>query len=204
MKRAASFPLVSPPRRAMPTQQQQQQHDDDRQTRTATALFEALPIILTSGYLYSFECMQAAPTCKNWTRVWNEVGRHLPENSKVKVFLSIGGRPNFIKRNGLEDVLQSPQFARQVYDKVSKLNSIIVPSHFVWGSEIRFVDVFCWDYQGGVKIEYSKTLRRGTSALHRIVPAKVHLEVELDKKLRLRGVVLPDCQDAYDGTPFWP
>lgn len=208
MKRAASSPL-SP-------QRQQERHDRAfpptplaTEPLATTPLLQVLPLVLSSGYLYSHECIQAASTCKNWFRVWDEVGERLPFDSQVQVFFKTGGRPNLPKK--YKGALRTPQFVRQVFDKVNELKLMAETDDEtarnnlrqnlpVWGSGIRFVYVFCGN--SGVSIEYSKTDRIRQNSIFKHYPGEIVLAVKLDEELKLRGGV--ETLDDYDGTPLWP
>lgn len=177
----------------------------------ATPLLQALPSVLTSGFLHQHGCITSSSTCKNWYCIWKEVEDQFPEDSKVELRVeniwSRGrGTPDFVCRNGLLEALHTPAFARQIWDKVNELKEAAKKGNAakkkfrrelpVWGVGVRRVNVSFWGptthNDGGVCITYYKHSFTGHSI------AMVRLDPDLILWTGIRN------WKVYDGQPLWP
>ncbi|CAB9497444.1 expressed unknown protein [Seminavis robusta] len=194
MKRAAS-PSTATSRRSTraSTRHKKEQDDrkkeqDDREQEKAnlavrlmsTPLLQALPAVLSSGYLYHHECITAASTCQNWYHLWKEVEDEFPEDSLVEIEVkhissSRNNRevtvPTFIQNTeGLLEAFHTQQFSRQIFDKANELKVAAKPGKTAkkrcreglpkWGIDVRRVKILYWGpvsrNHGGIYISYCK------------------------------------------------
>ena len=176
----------------------------------ATPLLQALPAVLQSGFLYQFECIQAASTCQNWYHVWKEAEDQLPFESMVAI--SVGdisratGAATFVHRDGLLADLHTPVFAKTIFDKVNDLKEMAKKGNAAkrkfrsnlpqWGLDVRYVLVQYWGpipgrNSGGVCITYLKYGFSGCSLMM----------VRLDPRLCL-WTGIRNWKD-YDWRPLW-
>jgi len=178
----------------------------------ATPLLQALPAVLQSGFLYQFECIQAASACQNWYHVWKEAEGQLPFESKVEISVSnsraTGQAAAFVHRNdGLLADLHTPFFAKTIFDKVNDLKEKAKKGNAAkrkfrhnlpqWGLDIRHVRVHYWGpipgrNSGGICIHYLKYGDLSRRSL---------MMVRLDPHLCL-WTGIRNWKD-YDGRPLW-
>jgi hypothetical protein len=175
-----------------------------------TPQLRALPAVLRSGFLYQYECMVAASSCRNWCAIWKEEEDSLPDGSRVQIsFKDItgrGGTASWITPD-LEAALGGPEFARRVFDAVNALRVAAKSSRSlrakaqkalpVWGIDVQWVRVDVWGpnnhNSGGVALSMGKAGRLSD----RIWPM-----VRLDRELRLWTGIR--TWRVYDGRPLWP
>lgn len=170
----------------------------------SSPLLTALPLVLSSGYLYQYECMDAAATCQNWYHVWKDIEEVFPQGSKVQMFVAGYDEPSFVHKSSLIQHIHTPEFAHHIFDQVSDFKLASKKGNAarrkflqrlpVWGLDIISVLVIYWgpnNYNnGGACFDYYG--RRGKRLGHVVL----HPDLTLKSGIRNRSV--------YDGTPLWP
>jgi hypothetical protein len=229
MKRAASPPPPTGRRqtrsvaRRLNEEAHHQQKNERRQnelkeravTLMETSELQALPMVLSSGFLYTHQCMNAAVTCKNWQYVWMDVQHQLPAACEVEIDLinitsySNLAVPQWVSmRKGLEEVIRSFEFVRQVVDKVNAMKVAAKPSKKKraqaqaalpkWGIDIHSATVYIWapnnHNDGGISIDLYKNVGRTRSDIG--WKCRLHPDLTIWTGIRNRRV--------YDGKPLWP
>lgn len=216
-------PMSSPPRRrssraAAIREKKQHQLLQRKQDRAAalmsTPLLQALPTVLSSGYLYLFECIKAASLCQNWYFIWKEVELKFPKfPDDASVIYSVQksrnqnqGPTHFVHQNGLLQAMQSPIFARTIYDKINQIKlagkkgqaakAKFLKSVKIWGVGIHRVDLVYWGANvhngGGICIAFYQ----GESILSRRTLIRLHPDLTIWTGIR-------NWKD-YDSLPLWP
>lgn len=89
----------------------------------ATPLLQALPLVLTSGFIKKWEIYSPATSCKDFHAIWVETQHQLPEEAlvDVRVDLERGQYPVWATSKGLETVLPTQEFGHAVFDKLCEL-----------------------------------------------------------------------------------
>jgi hypothetical protein len=230
MKRAASPP---PPTRHRQTRSvarrlnEEAQHEQENERRQSelkeraetlmeTSELQALPMVLSSGFLYKYQCMNAAVTCKNWHSTWMEVQNHLPVSCQVEIALrnitrnSNAALPRWVLQKGLEDVIGSSEFVRQVVDKVNAMKVAAKPSKNKraaaqaalpkWGIDIHRVNVIVWEANtynnGGICIVLYKN-----KSFYSVPSDDMRWTCRLRPDLTLWAGIR--AWRVYDGEPLW-
>lgn len=177
--------------------------------------FKALSFVLSSGYLYRYECIGTSLTCQNWYHIWNGTKDEFPQDSKVKITCEdIGGNtsdePFFILENNLVLQIQTPEFARQIFDKIINLKLAakkgtaarkkFLKSLPVWGVDVTHVTIDYWGQNshngGGIAITYKRYI--GSSPQHYRSVFMVRLSPDLRLWTGIR------TWSVYDYNPLWP
>jgi hypothetical protein len=184
-----------------------------------TPQLRALPIVLAnSGFLYKYECLRAAETCKDWLAIWKEVKDELPEASQVEINISfdtpglIWAEPDWVTEQGLKFVLGTPEFVRQVFDKVNELKVAAKSSKKQkekaraglpkWGIDFHEATLFVWGSSnrdtGGIHIRLHRDCSRDK------FPNRVGIQwhVRLNPNLILWTGIR--AWRVYDFEPLWP
>jgi hypothetical protein len=190
----------------------------------STSLLRALPVVLSNGYLYQYDCMTAAATCQDWYHIWKEVEDRLPHNARVHHFMRSRccSYPLWVRYTlGLTEALQSPGFARQVWDKVNALKVAAKPTPGarakakaalpVWGVDVQVAEVYTWGpnqyNDGGLSIRYGKKKNVTFSTIKTAVviydwSKRNTIAVSLDPNLVLWTGIRN--RTVYDEQPLWP
>jgi len=227
MKRSADTTLAGPSRRTRSVVRRnqanaravQQQHSR-ASALMSTPLLQALPAVLSSGFLYEYDCLKAASICQNWYHAWKEVENLLPENAKVEIRVQYdrGYPPDWIQESGLEETIGTHEFVRQVFDKVNALKVVAKPSKAAraraeaalpkWGIDVQKADVYVWGptfrNNGGICIDlgleknFKVVLPTGKYFLSGRAVWKCHLDPNLVLWTGIRS------WRVYDGEPLWP
>jgi len=188
----------------------------------STPLLKALPVVVSSGFLYQHDWMSAAATCQNWYHVWKEVEDGLPAFAKVEVFVEdISGRDRsavWIQEDGLDEAIRSPEFLRQVFDKVNALRVVAKKGKTararaeaalpVWGIDLQVAILSVWGpwshNSGGICITFGKKkdfqFLKHTGAPY--LSGRSPWKIRLDRQLRLWTGIR--TWPVYDGQPLWP
>jgi hypothetical protein len=89
---------------------------------TATPLLQALPLILTSGFLYKHEIRSAALVSKSWKSIWVEAQHELLLYCQVEVKVDLRGVwPFWARMQGLQNVIPTQAFSRTIFKKLCDL-----------------------------------------------------------------------------------
>jgi hypothetical protein len=241
MKRASASSMIqrktrSITRRLNHEAERKQREERDRQVahERAVSLMEtpqlqALPLVLVkSGFLRKHECLNAAVTCKDWCAIWKEVEDELPEANQVEIHLAFDRKkiPCWAEDEGLDTVLGTQEFVRQVFDKVNALKVDAKRSKKKqdearsalpkWGVDFHYADVFVWGpnshNNGGIHISLKKHFI-GNFAGREALPQEVVFAlqrswngigwtVRLDTNLVLWTGIR--SWRVYDWSPLWP
>jgi hypothetical protein len=169
-------------------------------------------MVFSSGYLYQYECMKAASTCKDRYDLWKEAEHSggFPDFAKVEVVIeSYRGRgwaePPFVRDNAaLKAAMKTPKFARSIFDQVNSLKlaakrgksarNKFLKSLPIWGVDVRRVYVLCWDKNryndGGICVSFCKS-----GVLNKL--SMVRLDPDLCLMTGIRA------WQYYDNQPLW-
>jgi hypothetical protein len=116
-----------------------------------TDLLKAQGFVLSSGFLYQYDCQSAAATCQNWYKAWKEVEHQLPETSKVEIRHN-RELPSWVQDVGIVDRgIVTHQWVRRILDNLNTLRVAANPEAFVpkWGTDIQIAQVCAWVGHGG-------------------------------------------------------
>jgi hypothetical protein len=207
-------------------QNQQEELRHQELCERATSLMEtpqlrALPLVLSkSGFLYKYECLRAAETCKFWLAIYKEVKNELPEASLVEIKVSYGRTgnrdgvvvPDWVTEQGLKNVLGTSEFVRQVFDRVNELKVAAKTSKKQkekaraglpkWGLDFHAATLIVWGpshhNDGGIHISLHRDCSRDK------FPNRVELQwkIRLDPDLILWTGIR--AWRVYNFEPLWP
>jgi len=109
----------------------------------SSPLLQALPLVLSSGFLYKWECYSPALVNKEFHSIWVEAQHDLPEEFTVEIRVDQGRRvqgewPVWVTRKGMEDILPTYRFARTVFENLCDLK-VAVETTERKKQKVRFV-----------------------------------------------------------------
>jgi hypothetical protein len=185
---------------------------------SATPLLQALPWVLKSGFLYQHEILTATSLSRNWTEIWSDVKDELPENCQVEVLVDAKHRgrvswPLWVQARGLEDVIPSQAFARQVFDKVIDLKVAAKKTKGQqkkarealpkWGVDFMAIKFMVWGptnrNDGGMAINLQAF--SPNYSINSYVASIPNFLIRLDPDLCLWTGIR--TWKVYDGKPLW-
>jgi hypothetical protein len=138
---------------------------------TATALLQALPLILTSGFLYKHEIRSAALASKSWKSIWVEEQHELPDYCQVEIKIHHFGKswPTWVKLRRLQHAFPTPEFSRTIFEKLCDLKIAAETTERKkqkardalpkWGIDFLGIDIMAWGplsrNDGGIHIAFT-------------------------------------------------
>lgn len=184
----------------------------------ATDLLRALPLVFKSGFLYKFEVLSSISISKDWKDVWDDVKEELPVECEVKVSVDLSTKthdwPLWAKMRGLDTVVPTIEFARQVFDKVMDLKVAAKPSERQrrkardalpkWGVDFHGIRFMVWEpnthNRGGVALSIYRcqSMDHSLFSLRNQIP---NFLIRLDINMRLWTGIR--CWRVYNGSPLW-
>lgn len=110
---------------------------------------QALEIVFPCGYLYQYECMATAATCKTWCAAWKQVEEQLPESALIELltFHQIDQNnptPAWASRVGVQNRRVTHQWLHTLFDKLNRVRVQADPQAFVpqWGIDVQVAMVY--------------------------------------------------------------
>jgi hypothetical protein len=182
-----------------------------------TPQLRALPLVFASGFLYKYEAQRTAEADKDWMAIYKEIKDELPEeaSSQVEIKVTFDYRvvPDWVRKQGIETVLGTPEFLHQVFDKVNELK---VAAKFSkkqqekaraalpkWGIDFHAASLFVWGptkwNAGGISI---RLLRDCSSSYGKTPNAFIKWQIRLNPDLILWTGIR--AWRVYDFEPLWP
>ena len=137
------------------------------QALMATPLLRALPLVLSSGFLYKAECRNAALASKSWKSIWVEAQHELPASCRVQINIQLCRKENdqwpmWVRMRGLQQVIPTQEFCRAIFDKLCELKVAAETTERKkqkvrdtlpkWGVDFLGIHMYVWGsstYNGG-------------------------------------------------------
>jgi hypothetical protein len=190
---------------------------------SATSLLQALPLVLTSGFLFKHEIRSAALASKSWKSIWVEAQHELPDYCQVEIKIRWYERsawPTWVKIRGLQHVFHTQEFARTIFQKLCDLKIKVEPTERKkqkvrdalpkWGVDFQGIDILVWGpmsrNDGGMHIAFTKldSIQKLVSGLSFPREKLRGWSIRLDSELVLwTWSHFQKWRKIYRGQPLW-
>ena len=152
-------------------ERREQERQEVAASLMSSSLLQALPFILSQGFLYKGECRNAALASKKWHSIFVESQNQIPPHCQVQVELIRNPYwPEWVLAQGLQEVLPTQDFARSIFEQMCelKVKSQQTKSRMAkmraslpqWGVNFFAVQIRVWEAnshnRGGIFIRFLK------------------------------------------------
>ena len=198
-------------------ERREQERQEVAASLMSSSLLQALPFILSQGFLYKGECRNAALASKKWHSIFVESQNQIPPHCQVQVELIRNPYwPEWVLAQGLQEVLPTQDFARSIFEQMCelKVKSQKTKSRMAkmraslpkWGVDFFAVQIIVWEANtnnsGGIYIQFRNFSRNSNPSIadEEIRGWSIRLE---DSLILWTWDTFRKWRNIYDYEPLW-